>query len=77
MTTAKHTSRTVTEHRFILPCEEPHGGDYSDFTVALAWARQKASDLGINTSFDNWITFHCEDDQLVLVLVETSKEVEV
>ena len=76
MTNAKHTSRTVTEHRFIVPCQEPWGGDWGDFGVALTWAEAKAEELGISTSSADWSRLHVEDDQFVIVLIERSKEVE-
>ncbi|QFP96685.1 hypothetical protein PP512_gp70 [Gordonia phage Denise] len=74
MTNAKHTSRTVTEHRFIVPCKEPWGGDWGDFGAALAWAESKAQELGVNTTTDDWSRLHVEDDQLVIVLTERGKE---
>lgn len=74
MTRASQSSRTVTEHRFIVPCAEPYGGDWADFGTARAWAEKKAEELNIDTSFANWSRFHVEDEQLVIVLTETGKE---
>lgn len=70
MTNARTTTRTVIEHRFEIPCEEPWGGDWKDFGVALTWAKQKAAELDIDTTTDNWSTLHVEDDLLVIVLTE-------
>ena len=74
MTNAAHTVRTVTEHRFIVPCEEPWGGNWQDFEVALGWANNTAKEQGINTNTDDWCRFHVEDDRLVLVLRIEGKE---
>ncbi|SKX80577.1 Uncharacterised protein [Mycobacteroides abscessus subsp. bolletii] len=68
MTNATHTVRTVTEHRFNVPCPWPEGGDWQDFGVALAWAEKVAEQHGISTSTDNWSRLRVEDDQLVIVL---------
>lgn len=68
MTNATHTVRTVTEHRFRIPCEEPWGGNWRDFGVALAWAENAAREQGINISTDDWSRLHVEDDQLVITL---------
>lgn len=74
MTNATHTTRTVTEHRFIVPCDEPFGGDWKDFGVALSWAQQEAEKHGINTRTDDWSRLHVEDDQLVIVLTVKGDE---
>ena len=74
MTNAVHTVRIVTEHRFIVPCEEPWGGNWQDFGVALGWATDTAKEHGIHTNTDDWCRLHVEDDQLVLVLRIEGKE---
>lgn len=74
MTNATHTTRRVTEHRFIVPCPWPEGGDWKDFGVARAWAMQKAEEFGIDTSTDDWSRLHVEDDQLVIVLIIKDRE---
>lgn len=68
MANATHTVRTITEHRFTVPCESPHGGNWQDFDVARAMAENVAREQGINTGTDGWSRLRCEDDQLVLVL---------
>ncbi|KXO90914.1 Uncharacterised protein (plasmid) [Tsukamurella tyrosinosolvens] len=68
MTNATHTVRTVTEHRFIVPCPWPEGGDWKDFGIALKWAQDVAKEHGISTSMDDWSRLRVEDDQLVIVL---------
>lgn len=73
MTSATRSARTVIEHRFEVPCPEPWGGDWKDFGVALSWAEQKAKELGIGTSTDDWSRLHVEDDSLVVVLTETRR----
>lgn len=67
MTNASMSTRTTIQHRF----EVPSGSAFSDLDVAIHWARQKASDLGVNTNFDDWCTVTTEDDTLVLVITET------
>ena len=49
MTNASATTRTVVEHRFTVPAEEPWGATWDDFSVAKAWAEKKAEELGIRT----------------------------
>lgn len=51
MTNASQSTRTVVEHCFAIPCKEPWGGTWDDFSVARAWAEQKAQKLGINTGY--------------------------
>lgn len=70
MTRATTETVTVVEHRFIVPCENPHGGTWDDFSVALAWAKQKAAELEIDTSYADWSHLLVEDEQLVIVVVE-------
>lgn len=41
MTRATSSTRTVVEHRFEVPCEEPHGGDVKDlYTRSLPFGRR-------------------------------------
>ncbi|SIK44135.1 Uncharacterised protein [Mycobacteroides abscessus subsp. abscessus] len=54
MANATHTVRTITEHRFTVPCESPHGGNWQDFDVARAMAENVAREQGINTGTDGW-----------------------
>lgn len=68
MTNARHSVRTITEHRFTIPCEWPHGGNWQDFGVALAMAENVAREHGIDIRTDDWSRLRCEDDQLVIVL---------
>ena len=70
MTNATQSTRTVIEHRFVVPCLEPWGGTWDDFSVARAWAEDKAAELGIDTSFADWSRLKVEDDQLVIVITE-------
>lgn len=74
MTNASRSTQTVTEHRFVVPCEKPFGGDWKDFDIAQHWARQKAEELGIDISYDDWSRLHVEDDQLVIVITEIHQE---
>ena len=74
MTNATHTVRNVTEHRFIVPCPWPNGGDWKDFGVAHAWAANVAREHGINTDTDDWSRFHVEDDQIVITLTINGPE---
>lgn len=71
MTNATRTTRTVVEHRFEVPCEEPVGGDWHNFDIARTWAEQKAEELGIDTNYADWAKLHVEDDRIVIVLTET------
>lgn len=71
MTDATRSTRTVVEHRFVVPCREPLGGTWDDFAVARAWAEQKAEELGIDTSYADWSRLRLEDDELVIVVTET------
>ena len=70
MTRATTEKTTVVEHRFVVPCEPPYGGTWDDFDVARHWARDKAKELGIDTSFADWSRLVVEDDQLVIVVTE-------
>lgn len=71
MTNASQSTRTVTEHRFNVPCPDPWGGDWKDFGVAYGWAKDKAEELGYDTATDDWSRIFVEDDQLVIVVTET------
>lgn len=73
MTRATSSTRAVIEHRFEVPCPEPWGGDWADFGVALAWAKQKAEELGISTDMADWSRIKVEDEQIVIVLTETKE----
>ena len=68
MTNATHTVRTVTEHRFVVPCPQPWGGNWKDFAIALAQAEGVAREHGIDTTTDDWSRLHVEDDRLVITL---------
>ena len=70
MTNATTSTRVVTEHRFEVPCPQPFGGDAKDLGVAMTWAKHKAEEIGLDTSTDNWVSLHTEDDVLVLVVRE-------
>lgn len=70
MSNIQTETRTVTQHRFIVPCEQPWGGTPADLGLAIHVAKEKAKELGINTTYDDWCSLHVEDDQLVLVLEE-------
>lgn len=70
MSNIQTESRTVTHHRFIVPCEQPWGGTPADLDLALHLAREKAKELGVDTGYDDWCSLHVEDDQLVLVVEE-------
>lgn len=74
MTNATHTVRTVTEHRFAVPCPWPTGGDWKDFGIAIAWAQNVAKENGISTASDDWSRLQVEDEQLVIVLTIPGKE---
>lgn len=74
MTDASRSTRNVVEHRFVVPCAEPWGGTWDDFSVARSWAEQKAEELGVDTGFADWSRIHLEDDELVIVLAETEPE---
>lgn len=70
MTNAVATTRTVVEHRFTVPAEEPWGANWDDFSVAKAWAEQKAQELGISTNSADWSRIHVADEVIVIVLIE-------
>lgn len=70
MTNASRSTRTVTEHRFEVPCPNVFGGDMKDLGVAMTWAHQKADELGIDTGSDDWAKLHVEDEALVIVIRE-------
>ena len=74
MTNASQSVRVVTEHRFTVPCEEPWGGDMKDLGVAMTWARNKATELGIDTGTDDWARLHVGDDELIIVVREVEDE---
>lgn len=71
MSNVQTETRTVIEHRFIVPCEEPHGGVFADLNLALHYARTKAAELDVDTAYDDWCRLHVEDEVLVIVVVET------
>ena len=70
MTDAWSETRTVIEHRYVVPCPKPFGGGWSDFDVALHWAREKAAELGYDLSASDWCALHVEEEQLVIVVTE-------
>ena len=70
MTRATSSTRTVVEHRFEVPCEEPNGGDMKDLGVAMTWARKKAEELDLDTGADDWAKLYVEDESLVIVVRE-------
>ena len=70
MSNVETESRTVTEHRFIVPCEEPWGGTPADLHLATHLASEKAKELGLNRGSDDWCSLHVEDEKLVIVVTE-------
>ena len=70
MSNVETESRTVTEHRFIVPCEEPWGGTPADLHLAIHLASEKAKELGVDVGFDDWCSIHIEDENIVLVVKE-------
>ena len=70
MTDAYEETVMVIEHRFVVPCEEPWGGNWKDFGMANHWAKTKADELGIDATTDDWSRLQVEDDRLVIVLTE-------
>lgn len=70
MSNVETESRTVIEHRFIVPCEEPWGGAPVDLHLATHLATEKAKELGINTGYDDWCRLHIEDENLVIVVTD-------
>ena len=67
MTNATISTRTTVEHLF----EVPTGSAYSDMDVATHWAKTKAKELGIDTSFDDWCTVESNEERTSLVITET------
>lgn len=74
MTRARQEKRTVTEHRFIVPCEWPGGSDIGTLYDSLSWARNKASELGMDLSTDDWARVSAEDENVVITVIETKDE---
>lgn len=74
MTNASATTRTVVEHRFTVPAPEPWGATWDDFSVAKAWAENKAGELGISTNSADWSRIHVTNEAIVIVLVEKRPE---
>lgn len=71
MTNAKSSTRKTIEHYFTVP----NGGDMKDFGIAQHWAIQKANDLGIDTSYDDWARIESDGEGFSIVVTER-KEVE-
>lgn len=70
MTNARQSTRHVIQHRFEVPAPEPYGADWSDMSVAISWAQQKAQELGKDMHADDWCATHVEDELVVLVVTE-------
>lgn len=69
MTQATTSTVTTTEHRF----EVPDGGDMKDLGIAMAWAVQKARDLKIDTSYDDWARISVDGESMAIVVTERKK----
>lgn len=70
MTRASSRVVTVKEHRF----EVPEDGDMKDLGIALHWAKQKASDLGLDIEADDWARISLADDSFAIVIIERSDD---
>lgn len=66
MTQATTSTVTITEHRF----EVPAGGDMKDLGIAVAWARQKAEELGFDVAADDWGRIAVDDESMMIVVTE-------
>jgi len=73
VTRATQETRTVTQHRFVAPCDYGIGGDIGTFLDALHWAKQKAVELGRDVGADDWCRIFPEDDRVVIVVEEVRK----
>lgn len=70
MSNVEFETKTVTQHRFIVPCMEPWGGTPADLHLATHLASEKAKELGVDTGFDDWCRIRVEDEKIVLVVTE-------
>ncbi len=66
MTQATHSQITIVEHLFTVP----EKGDMKDLGIAISWARSKAEELGIDTSYDDWASFRLGDEDFSIVVKE-------
>ena len=69
MTRATTSTVTVKEHRF----EVPNGGDMKDLGMAYTWAQNKARELGLDISYDDWATISSDEDGFAFVITERIK----
>ena len=67
MTNASSSTTIRIEHRFTVP----NNADASDLSIALHWAKTKAKELGIDTSFDDWCRIETTEGHMSLVVTET------
>ena len=66
MTRASTSTVTVKEHRF----EVPNGGDMKDLGIAYTWAQNKAKDLNLDTSYDDWASISSDENGFAFVIIE-------
>lgn len=71
MTNASFSTVTTVEHHFTFPTHPR--GDMSDLGVAMSWARDKATELGIDTSYDDWAEIHADEESVTIVVRGESK----
>ncbi len=71
VTNATSSTVTTVEHRYTLPTHPR--GDMSDLGVAMTWARDKATELGIDTSYDDWAEIHADEESVTIVVKGTKK----
>lgn len=69
MTRATTSTVTVKEHRF----EVPNGGDMKDLGIAFSWAKDRAEELGLDTSYDDWAMISSNEDGFAFVITERLK----
>ena len=66
MTRATTSTVTVKEYRF----EVPNGGDMKDLGMAYTWAQNKAKELDLDTSYDDWAMISSDEDGFAFVITE-------
>ena len=62
----EHSETVKTVHRWRIPTNPPVGAVISDVLKAYSMAIERARELGINTSYDDWLRVHAMDDEIEL-----------
>lgn len=66
MATFSRSEVTTTVIQYEVPVSESHGAVYGEVMKALTCATHQAQELGIDTSWDDWCSFHPGDESIII-----------